>query len=167
MVNGRISITLYHTFNFLFIYRVSLTISRQDDVFFRRYLVSGLRPAMAATRLQYTVQLYLLRETACSYSCDVSLSVFNLSFGEVDAQWLMESSMQDEAPVRYGVGKKCKLIQGTNFSRWTCRWRTILLSSLGKTMYPYSQYLRTLNLGDLEHLLRESVLSVLSDKDSK
>lgn len=75
--------------------------------------------------------------------------------------------MQDEAPVRSGVDKRRKLIQGTNFMRWTCRWRTILLSSLGKTMYPYSQYIQTLNLRDLEYLLTESVLSVMSDKDSK
>lgn len=32
-------------------------------------------------------------------------------------------------------------------------WRTIILSSLGKTLYPYSQYLRTLNLQDLAELL--------------
>ena len=33
------------------------------------------------------------------------------------------------------------------------RWRTIILSSLGKTLYPYTQYIRTLDLRGLENLL--------------
>lgn len=32
-------------------------------------------------------------------------------------------------------------------------WRTITLSSLGKTFYPYSRFIRTLNLRELEELL--------------
>lgn len=32
-------------------------------------------------------------------------------------------------------------------------WWAIILSSLGKTFYPYSRYIRTLNLQDLEKLL--------------
>lgn len=35
-------------------------------------------------------------------------------------------------------------------------WRTIILSSLGKTLYPYCQYIRTLNLKQLEGMLIES-----------
>ncbi|MCJ1267871.1 hypothetical protein MMC22_007757 [Lobaria immixta] len=35
-------------------------------------------------------------------------------------------------------------------------WRTIILSSLGKTLFPYSQYIRRLNLGNLEELLTDS-----------
>ena len=40
--------------------------------------------------------------------------------------------------------------------KWARLWRTIILSSLGKTLYHYSQYIRTLNLRDLERLLTDS-----------
>lgn len=36
-------------------------------------------------------------------------------------------------------------------------WRSIILSSLGKTLYPYSQYVRTLDLRDLEELFKDSM----------
>lgn len=36
------------------------------------------------------------------------------------------------------------------------RWRTIILSSLGKTSYPYSQYIQTLDLEDLKRMLTDS-----------
>lgn len=39
------------------------------------------------------------------------------------------------------------------FKKWAGLWRTIILSSLGKTLYPYCQNLRTLNLYDLEKLI--------------
>lgn len=41
------------------------------------------------------------------------------------------------------------------FMKWAGLWRTIILSSLGRTFYPYSQYIRTLRLKDLEDLLTE------------
>ena len=34
--------------------------------------------------------------------------------------------------------------------RWAQLWRTIILSSLEKTLFPYCRYIRTLNLEDLE-----------------
>lgn len=37
-------------------------------------------------------------------------------------------------------------------------WRAIILSSLGKTFYPYSRYIRTLNLQDLEKLFNSCCL---------
>ncbi|KAL8896065.1 MAG: hypothetical protein Q9207_007889 [Kuettlingeria erythrocarpa] len=37
--------------------------------------------------------------------------------------------------------------------RWAQLWRMITLSATGKTLFPYSRYIRTLNLGDLEELL--------------
>lgn len=42
---------------------------------------------------------------------------------------------------------------------WLGVWKTIIRSSLGKTMYPYCHYLRNLNLGELE--------AILEDLDSK
>lgn len=37
--------------------------------------------------------------------------------------------------------------------KWSILWRTIILSSLGKTMYPYCRHLRALSLRDLSDLL--------------
>ncbi|MCJ1267194.1 hypothetical protein MMC22_007079 [Lobaria immixta] len=42
------------------------------------------------------------------------------------------------------------------FKKWATLWRSIILSSLSKTLYPYSQYIRTLDLGDLMQLIRDS-----------
>ena len=39
--------------------------------------------------------------------------------------------------------------------QWAVLWRTIILSSLGETLYPYAQYIRTLDLRDLELLLTD------------
>lgn len=47
------------------------------------------------------------------------------------------------------------LSQRRTLMKCACLWRSIILSSLGKTLYPYSQYIRTLNLGDLEVLFTE------------
>ena len=78
---------------------------------------------------------------------------------------LMDSSMHDLAPVTNGgsdeelpaAHDKCNLAQEERiFRKWARLWRTIILSSLGKTLYPYSQYIRTLNLRDLEELLTDS-----------
>lgn len=38
---------------------------------------------------------------------------------------------------------------------WLGVWRTVIRSSLGKTMYPYCYYLRNLNLGELEEILKD------------
>ncbi|KAL8861509.1 MAG: hypothetical protein Q9178_002033 [Gyalolechia marmorata] len=40
--------------------------------------------------------------------------------------------------------------------RWAQLWRTIIMSALGKTLFPYTRYIRTLNLEDLEELLQDN-----------
>ena len=50
---------------------------------------------------------------------------------------------------------QAKRTRKRHVKRWTGLWRTIILSSLGKTLYPYSQYIRTLNLEDLGELLTD------------
>lgn len=75
----------------------------------------------------------------------------------------MRCSMQNAAPVP-DRNNWSKMFRGRNFRRWTCRWRTILLSSLGKTLYPYSQFIQTLDLVDLQRLLKESRLSDITSK---
>ncbi|MCJ1423974.1 hypothetical protein MMC29_001861 [Sticta canariensis] len=47
----------------------------------------------------------------------------------------------------------------------TSLWRAIVLSSLGKTLYPYSQYIRTLNLRDLEELIIQSDVRAIISND--
>ena len=39
--------------------------------------------------------------------------------------------------------------------RWSILWRSICLASLGKTMFPYHQYLRSLDIRDLENMLED------------
>lgn len=126
-----------------------LAISLQDGLSYSssRDLVFGLWTAMAPRGHQHSIQLCLHRETACFYGCAVSLPVLNLFFHEFKALWLIETSTQDLFPVLDLKRPK------RNFRRWACPWQTILLSSLGKTLYPYSRYIRTLNLHHLEELL--------------
>lgn len=81
----------------------------------------------------------------------------------------MKSSTHDVAPVMiagradederlntwmcYSLGSR----QEERTQKWAALWRAIILSSLGQTLYPYSQYLRALNLRDLEELLTSRV----------
>ena len=39
------------------------------------------------------------------------------------------------------------------FEKRVSMWKTIILSSMGKTLFPYSKYIRTLRVQDLEDLL--------------
>lgn len=45
--------------------------------------------------------------------------------------------------------------QNRTVSKWALQWRSIILSSLGKTAYPYCLYLRSLDLTNLEELFEE------------
>ena len=72
--------------------------------------------------------------------------------------------MQDIAPVISGGGDEDQITasrptkerrQEQIVKKWAGLWRTLILASLGKTMYTYSRYLRTLNLQDLEELFQE------------
>ena len=40
--------------------------------------------------------------------------------------------------------------------KWASMWRSLILSSLGKTLFPYSKYVRTLSLQDLEYLMQDA-----------
>lgn len=67
--------------------------------------------------------------------------------------------MHDVAPVTNGGSDEVEISNQDKeriFMKWARLWRTIILSSLGKTSYPYSRYIRTLNLRDLEELLQDS-----------
>lgn len=45
--------------------------------------------------------------------------------------------------------------ENRSWKSWVGVWRTIIRSSLNKTMYPYCNYLRNLNLGELEEILKD------------
>lgn len=95
---------------------------------------------------------------------------------------LMESSMHNVASDFYGSSDEetrthhdrlVSMTSGTMLAqeKWKSRkmglknsgyvkkralfWRTIIFSALGKTLYPYSQYIRTLDLQRLAELLKD------------
>ncbi|KAL8785281.1 MAG: hypothetical protein Q9195_008700 [Heterodermia aff. obscurata] len=67
--------------------------------------------------------------------------------------------MQDVAPITNG-GSDEDQARGRRdqetVAKWAQLWRTMILASLGKTLFPYSRYIRTLNLQDLEELFRDA-----------
>lgn len=65
-------------------------------------------------------------------------------------------SMHDVAPVTSGGSDEVETSKKEQLTmQWAGLWRTIILSSLGKTLFPYSRYVRRLNLQDLEELLQD------------
>ena len=63
--------------------------------------------------------------------------------------------MQHEAPVTGAGNDDLEQSKERITMKWAIMWRSIILSSLGKTLFPYSQYIRTLKLQDLHELLSE------------
>lgn len=41
--------------------------------------------------------------------------------------------------------------------QWALQWRSIILSSLGKTLYPYCLYIQSLDLRNLVYLLEDDI----------
>ncbi|KAL8849019.1 MAG: hypothetical protein Q9221_005980 [Calogaya cf. arnoldii] len=65
----------------------------------------------------------------------------------------VDLSAQERAKITY----KARLNQEEVMTmRWAQLWRTIITSAMGKTLFPYTRYIRTLNLEDLEELLQDS-----------
>ena len=65
--------------------------------------------------------------------------------------------MHDVAPVTSGGSDEVETPKKEQLTmQWAGLWRTIVLSSLGKTLFPYSKYVRRLNLQDLEELLQDN-----------
>lgn len=63
-------------------------------------------------------------------------------------------SICNDSPVRSGGNESLSLVdQELTVQRWSILWRMLILSGLGKTMYPYCRYLRILDLRDLTDLL--------------
>jgi len=80
--------------------------------------------------------------------------------------------MHDVAPVTSGINEEVELsrhgrAEATNLGdraaqqeqivrKWSQLWRSIILSSLNKTVFPYCRYIRALNFRDLRYLLEDS-----------
>lgn len=61
-----------------------------------------------------------------------------------------------ESPVKGGGNEGLPLdVQHLNVQKWSILWRTIILSALGRTSYPYCRHLRFLDLRDLGYLLED------------
>lgn len=78
--------------------------------------------------------------------------------------------MHDLAPVTYSGSDETRIFtqdvqnkaegvrqQQRLLLKWAGLWRAIILSCLGKTSFPYSRYIRTLNLEDLKQLLEDLI----------
>ena len=79
---------------------------------------------------------------------------------------LISNSMHEVAPITSGgsdeaeiprqarAGESIKSAEQMSY-KWALLWRTIILSSHGKTLYPYCRYVRTLSLEDLRDMLED------------
>ena len=45
--------------------------------------------------------------------------------------------------------------QDLQIRKWALLWKSIILSSLGKTLFPYCRYIRALSLQDLQTLFED------------
>ena len=85
------------------------------------------------------------------YNCVTSSKHFS-NAGAVNALY----RICHESPVKGGGSEGLSLAeQGQNVSKWAILWRSITLSALGSTMYPYCRHLRTLDFRDLGYLLED------------
>ena len=67
--------------------------------------------------------------------------------------------MHDRAPVTSAYNDETEMApKGREqlTGKWASMWRSLILSSLGKTLFPYSKYVRTLSLQDLEYLMQDA-----------
>ena len=112
---------------------------------------------MGEKGFQHALQFQSHWTYTCSASPDTSLPV--RPYLDLVESSLTRFSMQDVAPVTNG-GSDEDQARGRRdqetVAKWAQLWRTMILASLGKTLFPYSRYIRTLNLQDLEELLRDA-----------
>lgn len=65
-----------------------------------------------------------------------------------DAEMLIHGRLR-----RINYSRATWLLQDQILKKSAGFWRTIILSSLSKTLYPYAQYIRSLDLQDLKQLI--------------
>ncbi|TKA70060.1 hypothetical protein B0A55_06241 [Friedmanniomyces simplex] len=85
------------------------------------------------------------------YNCAVS-SKYLSNAGSVSA--LYRISLGASSPLKGGGSDNLSFAESDlAVMRWSILWRTLILSALGKTLYPYCRHLRELDLRDLSSLL--------------
>ena len=68
--------------------------------------------------------------------------------------WCYSISLHERSPVKGGPNESLSFAeQDLTVMKWSILWRTIILSALGQTSYPYCRHLRDLDLRDLSFLL--------------
>lgn len=72
--------------------------------------------------------------------------------GETDQAEMLRTGTVMETTITARVAQ-----QKHTVSQWTQQWRSIILSSLGKTLYPYCLYIRSLDLTNLEDLFDDNI----------
>ncbi|KAK4541173.1 hypothetical protein LTR36_008247 [Oleoguttula mirabilis] len=106
---------------------------------------------LAAKALQAESQEAARPEFAALYNCVLS-SKYLASAGALSA--LYRISLHEKSPVKSGGSENNSFAdQYLTVMKWSILWRTIILSALGKTLYPYCRHLRELDLRDLSNLI--------------
>ena len=62
---------------------------------------------------------------------------------------------RDEDVMRLGKPKETETALSNMTAKWAILWRSMIMSSFKKTLYPYSRYVRVLDLKDLVSLLED------------
>ncbi|KAI9655023.1 MAG: hypothetical protein M1831_004983 [Alyxoria varia] len=101
-------------------------------------------------------ELYLLQDVLH----DSFSTLFNLATSSRSlAQWAIPPLYRmhsDNSQADEEAGGLNPIVQQELITqRWAITWRSIILSAMGKTLYPYCNYLRALDLRDLNELLED------------
>lgn len=69
--------------------------------------------------------------------------------------FLTSSRISHQSPIKGGNDGLSLAEQELTTQRWSILWRSIILSTFEQTVFPYSRYLRALDLRDLESLIED------------
>ena len=125
---------------------------------------------MGTEGFRHTLPLCSRRKAACCSCSSQHLSVYEALLSHKNQRLMLTyRSMHDVAPVTSAYNDEIEMAPQQRTSRaayekgreqligkWASMWRSLILSSLGKTLFPYSKYVRTLSLQDLEYLLQDT-----------
>ncbi|KAK0850626.1 hypothetical protein LTS02_013105 [Friedmanniomyces endolithicus] len=115
-------------------------------------MASSLAPPLPADLFHLlSTELAHRLDFATLFNC-VASSKYLGNAGSVSA--LYRISLGDQSPSRSNVMDNLSPAESDiALMRWSILWRTVILSALGKTMYPYCRHLRSLDLRDFSALL--------------
>ena len=91
-------------------------------------------------------ELYLVQDFPTLFNCAVSCKrLASLALPNI---YRMYSQSPNSDDAEGGQAAACQALQ-----RWSIAWRSIILSTMNGTAFPYYSYLRFLDLRDLDHML--------------